>query len=320
MLRGRHFLKLEDFTKEELYMILDTADDLKRKLYRGEPHEMLRGKTIGLIFNRLSTRTRVSFETGMTQLGGHAQYLFTDVLQVKRGEPIKDTARVISRYVDGIMLRADLDTENEMVKYSRVPVISGSSGFAHPCQVTADLLTIREKKKHFEGLKLAIVWGFCSSWTTLPPTVCHDFIFAGPKLGMEIVIACPEGYQPYEKAIMDRAKSEATKYGGSLKITNDMEGAVEGADIIYNKKWIPWGFPKEEKPDHLKDGGKFRKWIVNKDLVEKAKDDVIVMNPLPAFREEEITDEVIEGPHSVVFDEAENRIHAEKAIMALVMW
>ncbi|MFQ6075127.1 MAG: ornithine carbamoyltransferase [Candidatus Bathyarchaeia archaeon] len=327
-LRGRHFLSLKDFTEEELYEILDTAASLKLKLYRGEPHELLKGKTLGMIFSRPSTRTRISFETGMTQLGGHAQYLSTDLhaLRAKVGqilEPWKDASRVISRYVDGIMARVDDQSLQEIVQYSRVPVISGATQRSHPCQVMADLLTIREKKNRLEGLNLALCWAFAPMYDK-PPTLVYDTIYAGARLGMNITLACPEGYAP--KETVDWAKREASLRGGSIEINHNLREAVDGADVIHTKCWVlpEWGeyapLPDwgKEAP-HRKNPEKYKGWITDSDLVARAKKDVIVMNAMPVARNQEMTDEVIEGPHSVLIDEAENRLHAQKGVLALIL-
>jgi ornithine carbamoyltransferase len=324
MLKGRHVISLADFTRDELYLILDTAAELKLKLKYGEPHKYLEGKTLGMIFERPSTRTRVSFEVGMTQLGGHAQFLASESLQLKRGEPIKDTARVMSRYVDGIMYRGTFGSLLELAKYSSVPVISAAatgSGTNHPCQTLADFQTMREKKLRFNGLRIALCWvsGDPSIDYKKPPTLVYDYIFACSKLGMELVLACPEGYDPFSTTVMEQAKKEADSKGAPIRVVRDLLEAVEGADVIHCKNWVPVNFPDDQKPAHFLYPEKYKRWIIDSDIVNKAKKDVIVMNALPAYRGFELTDEVIEGPHSVVFDEAENRLHAQKAVMALTM-
>jgi len=324
MLKGRHIISLADFTKDELYLILDTAAELKLKLKYGEPHKYLEGKTLGMIFERPSTRTRVSFEVGMTQLGGHAQFLASESLQLKRGEPIKDTARVMSRYVDGIMYRGTFGALLELAKYSSVPVISAAAtgaGTNHPCQTLADFQTMREKKLRFNGLRVALCWvsGDPSIDYKKPPTLVYDYIFACSKLGMELVLACPEGYDPFSIRVMEEAKKEADSNGAPIRVVRDLFEAVERADVIHCKNWVPVNFPNDQKPAHFLYPEKYKRWIIDSDIVNRAKKDVIVMNALPAYRGFELTDEVMEGPHSVVFDEAENRLHAQKAVMALTM-
>jgi len=315
---------LADFDREELYLILDTADQLKLKLKRGEPHLLLQGKTLGMVFERVSTRTRVSFEVGMTQMGGHAQFLATESMQLKQGEPVKDTARVLSRYLDGIMYRGTFDSLLELAKYSTVPVISAAAkgrGTNHPCQTLADFQTIREKKRRFEGVRVALCWvsGDPSIDYKKPSTLVYDYLFACSTLGMELVIACPDGYDPFGPEVMDRARKKAEGNGTSIRVVRNLHEAVEGADVIHCKNWVSLNFPDAQKPDHFLHPEKYKKWIIDSSVVQAAKKDVIVMNALPAYRGYEITDEVIEGPHSVVFDEAENRLHAQKAVMALTM-
>ena len=324
MLKGRHVISLADFTRDELFLILDTADTLKLKQKYGEPHRYLKEKTLGMIFERPSTRTRVSFEVGMTQLGGHAQFLATETLQLARKEPMKDTARVMSRYVDGILYRGRFDPLLEMTKYSSVPVICGStkgSGTSHPCQTLADFQTIREKKLRFSGLKIAMCW--VSEDPIIahkkPPTLIYDYMFACSKLGMELVLACPEGYDPFLPAVVDQAMHQADLNRAPIKVVRNLKEAVAGVDVIHCKNWVPVNFPDDQEPDHNLYPEKYKDWIIDSSVVNKAKKDVIVMNALPAYRGYEITDEVIEGPNSVVFDEAENRLHAQKAVMALVM-
>ncbi len=324
MLKGRHLISLADFTQEELYLILDTASELKMKLKYGEPHKYLQEKTLGMIFERPSTRTRVSFEVGMTQLGGHAQFLPSESMQLKRGEPVKDTARVLSRYVDGIMYRGDFKPLLELAAYATVPVISAAakgSGTNHPCQTLADFQTIREKKLRFEGVKVALCWVSADPSVDYkkPPTLVYDYLFACSKLGMELILACPEGYDPFPSEVMERAKKEAAERGAGIKMVRDLHEAVAGADVIHCKNWVPINFPDEQKPAHFLYPEKYKKWIIDDAVVKRAKKDVIVMNALPAYRGFELTDEVMEGPHSVVFDEAENRLHAQKAVMALTM-
>jgi ornithine carbamoyltransferase len=324
MLKGRHVISLKDFTEDELYLILDTAAELKMKVKYGEAHKYLEGKTLGMVFERPSTRTRISFEVGMTQLGGHAQFLPSESLQMARGEPIKDMARVMSRYLDGIMYRGGFEPLLELAKYSSVPVISAAAkgpGTNHPCQTLADFQTIREKKKRFEGLKVGLCWVSADPSVDYkkPPTLVYDYLFACSKLGMELILVYPEGYDPFAPEVMERARKQAELNGAPIKVMKDLYKAVEGVDVIHCKNWVPVNFPDVEKPDHFLNPGKYKRWIIDQEVVNRAKKDVIVMNALPAYRGYELTEEVIEGPHSVVFDEAENRLHAQKAVMALTM-
>jgi len=317
-------ISLADFTREELYVILDAAAELKLKLKYGEPHRYLEGKNLGMIFERLSTRTRVSFETGMAQLGGHAQFLDASTLQLAHGETIKDSARVLSRYLDGIMYRGSFEKLLELARYATVPVISAAttgSGTNHPCQTLADFQTIREKKLKFEGLKVALCWvsGDPSYDYHKPPTLLYDYLFACPNLGMNLVIACPEEYDPFPPTIVAQARKRAELNGTSLEFVRDLKEAYAGADVIHCKNWVPINYPAHQKPLHFVQPEKYKGWIVDDQFISKAQKDVIVMNALPAYRGYEITDEVIEGPYSVVFDEAENRLHAQKAVMALLM-
>jgi len=320
-LEGRDVLTLADFTAEEILTFLDNADQLKMKLYRREPHKLLSEKTLAMIFAATSTRTRVSFETAMTQLGGHAQYLSVPTMQAARGETIKETAQVLSRYVDGVMIRHyEWRHEGivEFAEWATVPVISSASWRAHPCQGLADLQTIREKKGGLRGVKLAICWACCTS-RNKPPSYILDTLFAGARLGMEIVLAYPEGYDPYEEDVMQKAKEEADLSGGSIDVVRDRYDAVAGADVINTKGWIPVARQPDETFPHNANPEKYKEWIVDADLVRHAREDVIVMHAMPAYRGEELTDEVMDGPHSVLIDEAENRLHAQKGVLSLVM-
>jgi len=301
-MKGKHLASLHDLTKEEIWQILKTAETLKIKQKTGERHELLYGKTLAMIFQKPSTRTRVSFEVGMKQLGGHALYLSSTDLQLGRGETVGDTGAVLARYCDGIMARVfSHDNIIELCKHSTVPVINGLSDLLHPCQCLADLETILEKKQEFKGLKLAFVGD--------GNNVCHSLMFGSAKVGMEMTVVCPKGYEP-DKQIEKMALEDGLK----LEITNDPKG-VKGADVIYTDVWASMGKDKEHD-DRVKI---FKPYQVNEKLVSQAQDDCIVMHCLPAHRGEEITDEVVDGPHSVVLDQAENRNHAQKAVMALLM-
>ena len=301
-MKGKHLASLHDLTKEEIWQILKTAETLKIKQKTGEKHELLYGKTLAMIFQKPSTRTRVSFEVGMKQLGGHALYLSSTDLQLGRGETVGDTGAVLARYCDGIMARVfSHDNIIELCKHSTVPVINGLSDLLHPCQCLADLETILEKKQEFKGLKLAFVGD--------GNNVCHSLMFGSAKVGMDMTVVCPKGYEP-DKQIEKMALEDGLK----LEITNDPKG-VKGADVIYTDVWASMGKDKEHD-DRVK---VFKPYQVNEKLVSQAQDDCIVMHCLPAHRGEEITDEVVDGPHSVVLDQAENRNHAQKALMALLM-
>ena len=306
-LKGRHFLKLQDFTKEELIQILDAADFIKMRTKLGIREEILGGKTLAMIFEKSSTRTRVSFEVGMAQLGGNALHLSARDIQIGRGETVPDTTRTLARYVDGIMIRTyGQEIVEEMARFSTVPVINALTDEHHPCQVMADLQTMREKFHRLEGLKLAYVGDAAN--------VANSLLEGCSILGIDISLACPKGYQPTDEMIAQAYKN-AEKSGAKVVITESIEEAVKDADALYTDIWVSMGKEEESKKrfEDLKD------YQINKEVLAMAKRDAIVMHCLPAHRGEEITDDVLEGPQSVVFDEAENRLHAQKAIMALIM-
>jgi ornithine carbamoyltransferase len=304
--QGRDFICLHHFTPDEIDYMLQVAKELKNETKAGIPHPILQGKNLAMIFTKSSTRTRVAFEVGMLQLGGHALFLSNRDIQIGRGEPIKDTARVLSRMADGIMIRTHSHQEVlELAEYSSVPVINGLSELLHPTQVLADLLTIKEHKKQLKGLKLTYIGD--------GNNMAHSLLFAG-KMGMNIVIASPKGYKP-DAAIVAQAKIDAEKGGGSVEWLEDPMEAAKGADALYTDVWASMG-QEEEATIRMK---AFAGYRVDADTLKVAKPDAIVLHCLPAHRGEEITDEVMEGPQSVVFDEAENRLHAHKAIMALLL-
>lgn len=306
-MKGKSLASLYDLTREEIEQILKTSELLKLQFLRGQEHPLLKGKTLAMIFEKPSTRTRVSFEVGMWQLGGYALYLSSGDLQLGRGETVADTAQVLSRYVDGIMARVFAhQTILDLIKYSRVPVINGLSDFSHPCQGLADLFTIYEKKGRLEGLKLAYVGD--------GNNVAHSLIEGGSKFGMEIVLACPKGYEP-DPEVVSNGRREAKRLGGEVKVTNDPVEAIKKADIIYTDVWASMGKEKE----HAERIKVFKPYQVNATLVKKAKEDFIFMHCLPAHRGEEVTDEVADSKNSVIFDQAENRMHTQKAMMALTM-
>ncbi len=305
--KGRDFLTLQDFSFEELRFMLDTAHDLKRKKKSGEPHRYLEGKNLAMIFQKPSTRTRVSFEVAMNDLGGHALFLSSKDLQLGRGETISDTAKVLARYCDGIMARVfDHNDLIQLAEGADIPVINGLSDLLHPAQILADLMTIEEHKGKLQGLKLTYVGD--------GNNVAHSLLIGCSKMGMHVTIGCPEGYEPDPK-IVEMAKENAKKWGTTIEIIHDPAKAVENADVIYTDTWVSMG-QEEEQARREK---VFPPFQVNNDLLKHAKSDVIVMHCLPAHRGHEITDEVMDGPHSVVFDEAENRLHAQKAILSLLL-
>lgn len=305
-LQGRDFLELKDFTQEEILCLLKVGRELKAEKKAGLVHPLLEGKTLGMIFTKSSTRTRVSFEVGMLQLGGHALFLSGRDIQLGRGESIADTARVLSRMMDGIMIRTfSHDEVLELAKYSTIPVINGLTDLHHPCQVLADLMTIQEYKGQLAGLKLTYIGD--------GNNMANSLMFAG-KMGMHVVIAAPKAYQPPQKVVL-QAQADAAANGGLIEIVEDPLLAAKGADILYTDVWASMGQEDETEKRQLAFAG----YQINKDTLEAAHYGCIVLHCLPAHRGEEITDEVIEGPHSAVFDQAENRLHAQKAVMASVM-
>lgn len=306
-MKGRSIASLYDLAREEIDEILKTSKLLKLQLLRGQEHPILKGKTLAMIFEKPSTRTRVSFEVGMWQLGGYALYLSASDLQLGRGETIADTAQVLSRYVDGIMARVfSHQTILDLVKYSKVPVINGLSDFTHPCQGLADLFTIYEKKGKLSGLKLGYVGD--------GNNVAHSVIYGCSKVGMDITLACPKGNEPNPE-VVSRAKEDAKRNGCKIRVTNDPKEAARGADIIYTDVWASMGQEKEHE-ERVKI---FKPYQVNGQLVKEAKEDYLFMHCLPAHRGEEVTDEVADSKNSVIFDQAENRMHTQKGLLALIM-
>ncbi|MBQ4061321.1 MAG: ornithine carbamoyltransferase [Christensenellaceae bacterium] len=298
----KHLLKLSDLTKEEILEILDLADEVKAKQKRGEVYEPLKGKTLGMIFQKSSTRTRVSFEVGMYQLGGNALFLSSRDLQIGRGEPVEDTARVLSRYLDGIMIRTFDQAEVEaLAEYGSIPIINGLTDYAHPCQVLADLQTIREYKGSLEGKKLCFIGD--------GNNMANSLIAGCIKVGMEVAIGCPKDYQP---------DSELMKWAyetGKFTCTEDIFEAAKDADAVYTDVWASMG-QEGEAEKRMK---AFNGYQVNKELMAVAKPDAMVMHCLPAHRGEEITADVFEAHANELFDEAENRLHAQKAVMIKLM-
>lgn len=306
--RGRDFLTLMDFTREEINDILSVSYDLKKKWARREPHEYLRGKTIAIIFEKPSTRTRTSFQAAIAHLGAQSFYMRPDEMQLARGEPIKDTARVIDRYCDALVMRTfGQERLEEFARYMKNPVINALSDLTHPCQGLADLLTIREKKGEFKGLKLAYVGDL---WN-----VCHSLMIAGGLMGFDVYVAFPEGYAPNPK-VSEFATEAARKSGTKIVLTHDLKEALKDSDVVYANTWHSMGAAEKEKEKRARDFGPYQ---INEKAVEVAKPDFIFMHCLPGYRGEEMTEEVIEGPHSAVWDQAENRMHTEKAVLALVL-
>ncbi|MEG6512552.1 ornithine carbamoyltransferase [Desulforamulus ruminis] len=306
-LKGKDLLTLHDFSVEEVQFMLDEAVRIKGLQKSGIPHPYLRGKTLAMIFQKSSTRTRVSFEVAMVQLGGHALFLSPKDIQMGRGESIADTARVLSRFVDGIMIRTYAQSEvEELAHYATVPVINGLTDLTHPCQILADFLTIKEHKGRLAGLRLAYVGD--------GNNIAHSLMYGCAKVGMNISIASPEGYKPDQK-VVELAKQDALATGAKIEIVTDPVQAVTGADVVVTDVWTSMG--QETEYDLRKKI--FAPYQLNKELCALAKEDYISLHCLPAHRGEEVTDEIIDGPHSAVWDEAENRLHAQKAVLALLM-
>ncbi|MFQ6075391.1 MAG: ornithine carbamoyltransferase [Candidatus Bathyarchaeia archaeon] len=322
-LKGRDFLSTGDFTAEELYMFWDTAADLKRRLKRGEEHEVLKGKTLAMIFDMPSTRTRVSFETGMQQLGGHALMITSEQYWTKKKESLKDSGAVFARYVDGVIIRTFRFSDiEEFARWCDVPVINAYCEMEHPCQVMADFMTTREKKGKLEGVKTAIVWAFSNFNKSLG--IVHSSLYAAPRVGMDLMIACPDGYDP-EPRVVEEAKRRTRETGSEVRITRDLKEAVEGADAIHIKGWAPHEIIRmgpegmDAMSPHRKNPEEYKGWMITEELLDLAKRDVNIQHALPVERNVEALDSILDGPHSVIYDEAENRLHAQKGIMALTM-
>ena len=299
----KHLLKMLDLSKEEILDILNLADQLKYENKNGIEHHILKGKTLGMIFQKSSTRTRVSFETGMYQLGGQALFLSNRDLQIGRGEPVQDTARVLSRYLDGIMIRTFEQKEVEdLAKYGSIPIINGLTDFCHPCQVLADLMTIREFKGRFEGLKMCYIGD--------GNNMANSLIVGGLKVGMEVSIACPKDYQPAAE-VLEFAKG----YGDKFSMTDVPLEAAKDADVLFTDVWTSMGEEAETEKRKIA----FKGYKINDDIMAVAKADAMVQHCLPAHREEEITEKVFEAHANEIFEEAENRLHAQKAVMVKVM-
>lgn len=306
-LKGKDLLSVHDLSAADIEEILAVAALLKQKQQQGEEHHWLKGKTLGMIFQKASTRTRVSFEVGMYQLGGQALFLSAGDLQIGRGEPIRDTARVLSRYLDGIMIRTYSHADvQELAEYASIPVINGLTDYLHPCQALTDLFTVLEHKGSLKGLKMTYV----GDGNNMVNALLHSCA----KVGMDIAVATPPGYEP-DPVVVSQAKADAVKSGSEVTIVHDPKTAAAGADVLYTDVWASMG----QEGEQAIRAKAFRSYQINGDIMQIAKPDAIVLHCLPAHRGEEITAEVLEGPQSVVFDEAENRLHVQKAILALLM-
>ncbi len=298
----KHLLKLQDLSEHDILDILNLADQLKYETKHGIEHHLLKGKTLGMIFQKSSTRTRVSFETGMFQLGGQALFLSNRDLQIGRGEPVKDTARVLSRYLDGIMIRTFAQKEVEdLAKYGSIPIINGLTDYCHPCQVLADLMTIREHKKTFDGLKFCFIGD--------GNNMANSLIVGAIKMGMVCAVACPEQYKP-DAQIMKWASEN-----GKFTCSENILECASDADVLYTDVWASMG-QEQEKAEREK---VFKNYKINDSVMAAAKDDAMVLHCLPAHREEEITAKVFEEHADEIFDEAENRLHAQKAVLVKLL-
>jgi len=306
-LKGRDFLRVNDWAADDLVVVLDLADRLKARQRERVEHRHLEGRTLGMIFQKPSTRTRVSFEVGIFQLGGVGLYLAAGDLQLGRGETIKDTARVLSRYLDGLMIRTFAQSDvDELAEHADIPVINGLTDEFHPCQALADVMTIRERLGELEGVRVTYLGD--------GNNVCSSLMVACAKLGMNFTAATPEGYEPDEKVVgWARAAAEAS--GGSVELRHDAGSAAEGADDLYTDVWTSMG-QDEEREQRVIDLAGYR---INDELVGLASERAIVLHCLPAHYGEEITEEILYGPRSAVWDQAENRLHAQKALMALII-
>lgn len=298
-----HLISIADLSVDDIDKLLNAAEDLKKKRKEGTVMDYLKNKSLAMIFEKSSTRTRASFEVGMTDLGGHALYLDPTTTQLGRGETVGDTARILSRYAHGIMIRAKSHaTVRELADNASIPVINGLDDVEHPCQALADLMTIRERKGRFKGLKFA--------WIGDGNNVCNSLILAAAMTGMKMVVACPPGYEP-DEGIVAKAKA----MGGSVEVMHDPKAAAKGADVLYTDVWVSMG-DEAEKENRLRD---LRDYQINMSLVKLANKGCIVLHCLPAHRGEEIAEEVIDCGNSAIFDQAENRLHAQKALLVKLL-
>jgi len=306
-LKGRDFTRVGSWNSEELKAVLNLGDDLKELQRRREPHELLPGRMLGMIFQKPSTRTRVSFEVGIAQLGGHGLYLAASDLQLGRGETIKDTANVLDRYLDAIMIRTFAQEEvEELAQHADVPVINGLTDYAHPCQALADLMTIRERHGRLSGVRLAYVGD--------GNNVCVSLMVGAARFGMRFVAATPQGYEPDNNAVT-AARRAAVQMGGTVELTRDAKAAAREADVLYTDVWTSMG--QEEEAERRRTD--LADYAITEELIALAHPECIVLHCLPAHYGEEITEEVLYGPQSAVWDQAENRLHSQKALMALII-
>ena len=306
-MKGKSLLEINHLSLEEVYQIFDLSAALKQKRLTGEPHRTLEGKKLGMIFSKPSTRTRVSFEVGIYELGGYGMFFNQNDMQLKKSESVSDTAKVLSRYLDGIMIRTfDHQDVVDLAKYGSIPVINGLTDLHHPCQVLTDLFTILEKRRTLRGLKLAYIGD--------GNNMAHSLLHGCSKVGMDISIASPSGYKPLD-FVVNESKVNAKYMGSKIEIFDKPVDAVKNADVIYTDVWASMGQEKEAEERKKKFAG----FQVNSEMVKHAKEDYLFMHCLPAHRGVEVTDEICDSPNSVIFDEAENRLHVQKAIMALVM-
>jgi len=321
-LSGRDFIGDLDFSKEEIETVIDVALDLKRKRALGEPHAYLRDKVLAMLFFFSSTRTRGSFEAGMAQLGGHAAFIESRTTQISHGDTEKELGEIFGRYFDGIAIRhVEFGTGNRylnlVAEASRVPVLNMQCEIYHPHQILADLLTIIEKKgRDLRRKKMVVSWAYAASYLK-PMSVPQSLILQMPRFGMDVVLAHPPEFKLMPE-IMDQAREQARKFKTGFEVVEDMQEAVKDADVVYAKSWGPL-LTTQDAEEGKKIQDQYKAWIADEKLMKLAKDDSIYMHPLPADRNIEVTDGVIDGPHSVVFDEAENRLHVQKAVMALTM-
>lgn len=321
-LRGRDLIGDLDFSKEEVETVLDVAFDLKRKRALGEPHAYLRDKTLAMLFFFSSTRTRGSFEAGMAQLGGHAAFIESTTTQISHGDTAQEIGEIYGRYFDGIAIRhcdwcKGNAYINEVAKFSRAPVLNMQCEIYHPFQILADLMTIIEKKgRDLRRKKMVVSWAYASSYQK-PLSVPQSLILQMPRFGLDVVLAHPPEFKLMPD-IMDQAREQARKYGVGFDVVEDMDEAFRDADIVYPKSWGPLVYT-EDQEESKRIIDKYKDWITDERRMRLAKEDAIYMHPLPADRNIEVTDAVINGPNSVVYDEAENRLHVQKAVMALTM-
>ena len=304
---NRHLVTLDDVTPTDIHALFDLAASLKAKQRQGVTHALLQGKTLAMIFEKPSLRTRVTFEAGMTQLGGHAIYLAPVDIRLGQRETVQDAARNLERWVDGIIARTfSHRTVERLAHYSRVPVINGLSDGHHPVQILCDLFTLWEKRRSLMGMRVAFIGD--------GNNVCHSWLQGAAKMGLHFTLACPPGYEP-DPAVMTRAQEQAKASGARLSLTHDPGAAARGVDVLYTDVWASMG-QEEDHAQRLRD---FQGFQLDRGMVQQAGPDVLVMHCLPAHRGEEITDEVMDGPHSIVFDQAENRLHMQKAILVTLL-